>query len=106
VRAGKYSPPTFIIDSGDEIRSLPCRDQGDGGRWPDFVPGFEILCCIPKGRRALLRIPVKFDPPGNSIVAFLYRGRQCGFNTKHQSTKAPDYWKGEVFAYVGSIKNS
>ena len=31
---------------------------------------------------------VKFDPPGNSIVAFLYRGRQCGSNTKHQSTKA------------------
>ena len=46
---------------------------------------------------------VKFDPPGSSIVAFLYRGRQCGFNTKHQSTK--EYWKGEVFAYVGSIQN-
>jgi hypothetical protein len=30
---------------------------------------------------------VKFDPPGSSIVAFLCRGRQCGFNTKHQSTR-------------------
>ena len=25
-------------------------------------------------------------PPGSSVVAFLYRGRQCGFNKKHQST--------------------
>ena len=31
---------------------------------------------------------IVIDSPGSSVVAFLYRGRQCGFNTKHQSTKA------------------
>ena len=29
---------------------------------------------------------IAINSPGNSVVAFLYRGRQCGFNTKHQST--------------------
>ena len=30
---------------------------------------------------------IEFNSPGSSVVAFLYRGRQCEFNTKHQSTK-------------------
>jgi len=41
-----------------------------------------------------------------------YRGRQCGFNKKHQSTKdrtqgftADPVYEGEVFAYVGLPQN-
>ena len=29
---------------------------------------------------------IVIDSSGNSVVAFLYRGRQCGFNTQHQRT--------------------
>ena len=31
---------------------------------------------------------IEFNSPGSSVVAFLYRGRQCGLNTKHQTTKS------------------
>ena len=71
----------------------------------------------------------------NSSRKLGYGERRCGFNTKHHSTflmdlisrvvsrlldprdpllqsertqgfaADPDYWKGEVFAYVGSIQN-
>ena len=47
--------------------------------------------------------------PGNSVVAYLYRWRQCGFNKKHQSTEWLKQFPGTeqvpVSAYVGSSKN-
>jgi hypothetical protein len=59
------------------------RRVGRASRYPDCLP--------PNPGRWL------FGSPGSSSVLHLashhrsvgYRGRRCGFNTKHQSTKAP-----------------